>query len=560
MPGPALALVLVLAQTEPSDPLSAQDLDLMASLLAPTSTGAWAPPRFEGRNLQAGRLLEPLARSVDEVLDLAPLPVFGPSGDGRLRTERLWGWFVEPSVGGWSELPGELFGQARLARDPIVARADVESLRLEPWGDRQTGGRVWASSRWADRSGRGSGRLALRGGPVDFRLAAFGEGGDGLLRVRRPTDQSTADEDTDARSFRELRAGALAKLRIGDAHTGVELMGALDGREDRDEAEVGPNPFGPQDVVRHLVGVGLRHDGQHRLELRASRQGASYRFPDDERVDPVLYAWEADGALRFGGWSVGFGHLGSAGRGPAEDPVLRLEGGPQLRWADEDWRLELEVGGLVHEIDDAQTRGWTGAAALSWGQSLRVGLELRKGINGLARLGRPSLVPDADQRSVRAAALFGWTTQRGGLRLRAGPLVLEPRSDPVAAADLRLDGGVRLFGEVSLHGALGWISRFPVEARGAPGRADLLQDGVFVRSSLRWDPEGGVLETHAVGRGASSGLDNDFVRVGAFAGIDFGRGFWLRISVENALDQELPETFVGEPAGIDLSVALGWEG
>jgi len=532
----------------------------MASLLAPTSTRAWAPPGLAGRTMEAGRLVEPLARSVDELLDLAPLPVFGPSGDARLRTERLWGWFVEPSVGGWSELPPELFGQARLARDPIVARGDIESIALEPWGAEDTGGQVWASARSADRSGRGAGRMALRNEWLDVRLAAFGEGGDGLLRVRRPTDQSVDDEDTDARSFRDVRAGGLARVRVGDVRTGVELLGAIDGREDRDAAEVGPNPFGPQDVVRHLLGIGLSHEGQHRLALRASRQGASYRLPGTDRVDPVLYGWEADGALRLEGWSLGLEHLGSAGRGPSEQAVLRLEGGPRLRWTDEAWRLELELGGLLHEVDDESTQGWTGAASLSWGHSLRVGVEVRKGINGLAALGRPSLVPDADQRSVRAAALLGWTHERGGLRLRAGPLVLEPQAAPAAAADLRLDGGVRLFADVSLHGALGWISRFPRDLRGAPGRADLLQDGIFVRSSLRWDPKGGVLEAHVVGRGASSGADNDFVRVGGFAGVDFGRDFWLRIGIENALDQELPETFVGEPAGIDLSVALSWEG
>lgn len=559
VPGPALLLVLAFGQSAPEDPLSPQDLDLMASLLAPTSTPTWAPPSLDGRSFSAARLTENLARSVDEALDLAPVPVFGPSGDTRLRTERLWGWFVEPAVGGWSELPPELFGRVVLSRAPILARADVESLHLEPWRDEDQVAQAWASARSADRSERGSARLALQGEAWNLQLAAFGEGGDGLLRVRRPTDPGAEDEDTDSRLFRELRAGGLGRFSIGSKQTRLEVLGGIDGREDKEPEPVGPGPFGAQDVVRHVVGVGLVHRGHHRAALRLSRQGASYRFPDQPRVDPVLYAWEADGELALGPWRLGLRHLGSAGR-PFDGDVLRLEGGPSLGFAEGDWRLSLEVGGLLHELEQTQTRGWTGHAALTWGQDLQLGLELRKGLNGLAGLGRPAAIPDADQRSLRAAALLAWQSSRGGIRFRGGPLVLESQAEGAAVADLRLDGGLRLIGALSVHGALGWVSRFPSERRVEPGRADLLQDGIFVRSSLRWDPPVGVFEVHLAGRGASSGVDNDFLRLGGFAGLDFGRGFWLRVAVENALDAELPETFIGEPAGIDLSLAFGWEG
>jgi hypothetical protein len=545
--------------TPPADeaPLSPDDLALLEDLLAVTSTAPWPAPDPH-RRLPSSRTTEGLERSFREAQERAPISSVGPFGRLDLRSERLEGFFVEPMAGGWLELPPEVVGDARLTRGAPVARAALDGVDLFAAGRAPgpTFAEAWLTTRTAGRSTRGAARGAWHPGGWSMGLAAAGEGSSDL-RVRGRSGGSAFSE---SQGDQRARGSGLGFVGWRRGPVRIRGVGAVDGRQDAADRP------GPQDILRSLAGLQLQFGGDPEpsgsssgISLRGSRQTADYEL-DGASVRARAAVLQVAGRLKLGrGWALRSDGIGTVG--DVDDVgVRRIEAGGGFELERGRWQMRATAGGLRHEAADTRVNGWTGRLRMRWGGDRFMEAEVRKGRDGLGSLPSPRGFGTVPRRSVWGSAGLGAQGSRGFVRLHGGGFWLRPEGmDGASTWMVRSDGGVRLFDDVRLLGALAYVGSL-ADFRPAGGpEFDL--EGFFGRFSLRWDPEGGLVEVHAGGRADSPGNERDFLRVGGMAGLALGGGFWARVAIENAVDSALPPELIrgqGFRPGIDVGIGISW--
>jgi len=559
------------------DPLSADDLALLAALDAPEpqepvatpSVDPWspAPDALERRSFQGQRLTESVARTTEEALRALPVLLGGTRGAPH-NPILLNGLVIKP---------GPLQG-AWLRADPYL----LGSLRQGAGSDR---------SLFSEDFG---GYLAL-----GTRASQLGRG----LKAEAGAVLRSADR----------AAGVVADAQWGAQRWGARLYGSVQHEDDLRVRELTRTATLAEAGARFNLGLDVRAAPTSWLRLNSqfmlSTESGRDAFFGQASSRALLSSLGAEVGTASVGVSLhaGWSQAQLKGRDLAqEDLQARLQA-----YYVPTQSLRLTLGGFVHDErlsapfeTGIKQQEFAGHGFATWSSNF---IHAQAGLR-IARLqtdagGTTAVLPQADLwlrhkgLGLRARAARGQQLQTplGGpyrvissWRFRAGPTLrldslwldlnvgftrIEDVDSsiglrPVDILGLELEGAARLVQGLHLAFSLAWaegsVDRDELSVLVAPN----LRGHVALRYSMRArrtyfevrtrasTPRWPLLTADAMGEDPSYG----FVQVGIAGGVDLGAGIRLEATVDNALDRRVRDLDSQSAVpGVDLRVRLSWQ-